>query len=48
MTDFYQQQQTGVNTDWSTHSTARIATAAALGGRDRLTEVLHNLGFEIR
>ena len=48
MTDFYQQQQTGVNSDWSTHSTARIANAAALGGRDRLTEVLHNLGFEIR
>lgn len=48
MTDFYQQQQTGINVDWSTHSTARIATAAALGGRDRLTEVLHNLGFAIR
>jgi len=48
MTNFYQQQQTGINVDWSTHSTARIATASALGGRDRLTEVLHNLGFEIR
>lgn len=48
MTNFYQQQQTGVNSDWSTHSTARVANAAALGGRDRLTEILHNLGFEIR
>ncbi|WP_286393398.1 NADPH-dependent oxidoreductase [Pseudanabaena mucicola] len=48
MTNFYQQQQTGVNSDWSTHSTARVANAAALGGRDRLTAILHNLGFEIR
>ncbi|MCA6584759.1 MAG: NADPH-dependent oxidoreductase, partial [Pseudanabaena sp. M34BS1SP1A06MG] len=38
----------GVNSDWSTHSTARVANAAALGGRDRLTAILHNLGFEIR
>ncbi len=48
MTEFYQQQQMAVVGDWSQHSVERIATAASLGGRDCLREVLQLLGFQLR
>lgn len=33
--------------DWVAHSLKRVATAQALGGRDRLKESLQRLGFPL-
>ena len=34
--------------DWTAQATARLASAKAMSGRDRMREALHNLGFELR
>lgn len=43
---FYEAQQMQAG-DWVSHSLQRVATAQALGGRDRLKQVLHKLGFPL-
>lgn len=48
MKDFYASQNMNIPGDWSEHSSKRVATAESLSGRDRLQEVLRNLGFELR
>ncbi|MBD2102794.1 NADPH-dependent oxidoreductase [Leptolyngbya sp. FACHB-261] len=48
MTDFYQQQQMEVPGNWAQHSAKRVAGPDSLSGRDRLHQVLKNLGFELR
>ena len=48
MRRFYDAQKRAVKGDWSQHSARRIATAAALGGRDDLRAVLVELGFALR
>jgi nitroreductase len=48
MAQFYQEQQMNVQGDWTHHSVERIKDAAALKGRDRLREVLQQLGFSLR
>lgn len=45
--NFYEQQQMNVQGDWSQHSVERVESTAALKGRDRLQEVLKNLGFPL-
>lgn len=47
MQRFYESQQMTVAGDWVEHSLKRVATAQALGGRDRLKEILQNLGFPL-
>jgi nitroreductase len=47
MQQFYESQQMNVAGDWVEHSLKRVATAQALGGRDRLREQLHRLGFPL-
>ena len=47
MQQFYESQQMNVAGDWVEHSLKRVATAQALGGRDRLKEQLHRLGFPL-
>ncbi|BAY09180.1 NADPH-dependent oxidoreductase [Calothrix sp. NIES-2098] len=48
MKAFYNSQQMNVPGDWSEHSAKRIAFIESLSGRDKLREVLNNLGFELR
>ncbi|MFA7607299.1 MAG: NADPH-dependent oxidoreductase [Rhodocyclaceae bacterium] len=48
MADFYAAQGMNVRGNWSAHSAKRIADAASLTGRDRLTEALHALGFALK
>lgn len=48
MKDFYAAEKMPVDGDWSEHSVRRIATVASLSGRDRLREVLKDLGFGLR
>jgi len=45
--EFYTEQQMNVAGDWSEHSAGRIATVESLRGRDRLRQVLNNLGFKL-
>ena len=47
MQQFYTSQQMSVASDWVEHSLKRVATAQALGGRDRLKEALQRLGFPL-
>lgn len=47
MQQFYQAQQMQVAGTWVEHSLKRVATAQALGGRDRLREALHRLGLPL-
>jgi nitroreductase len=47
MQQFYESQQMNIAGDWVEHSLKRVATAEALGGRDRLKEQLHRLGFPL-
>ncbi len=48
MQDFYQAQQMNVSGDWTEHSVKRVASGAALTGRDRLKVALQNLGFQLQ
>lgn len=48
MQTFYQSQQMTVAGDWREHSLKRVATVAALNGRDRLRTALQTLGFLLR
>ncbi|HWA72395.1 MAG TPA: NADPH-dependent oxidoreductase [Polyangiaceae bacterium] len=49
MTEFYSAQGMQVPAGgWSLHSARRVQSAAALNGRHRLLETLHNLGFPLR
>jgi nitroreductase len=48
MKQFYDSQKMNVPGDWSEHSAKRIAFAESLSGRDKLRQVLNNLGFELR
>ena len=49
MQHFYASRQMPVpDGGWSFHTARRLATAAALNGRDRLREALARLGFELR
>ncbi|OCQ99096.1 NADPH-dependent oxidoreductase [Nostoc sp. MBR 210] len=48
MKQFYDSQKMNVPGDWSEHSAKRIAFAESLSGRDKLQQVLKNLGFELR
>jgi nitroreductase len=43
----YTEQKMNVAGDWSEHSAKRVATVDSLGGRDRLREILNNLGFKL-
>jgi hypothetical protein len=45
MQQFYDAQHMSVAGDWVEHSLKRVATAEALGGRDRLKERLQRLGL---
>ncbi len=45
--EFYTEQKMNIAGDWSEHSAGRIATVESLRGRDRLREVLNNLGFKL-
>ena len=47
MQQFYATQHMSVTGDWVEHSLKRVATAQALGGRDRLKESLQRLGFPL-
>ncbi|WP_036479433.1 NADPH-dependent oxidoreductase [Myxosarcina sp. GI1] len=47
MQQFYASQQMNVSGDWVEHSLKRVATVQSLGGRDRLREVLRQLGFSL-
>lgn len=49
MTRFYRQQRMQVpEGGWSVHSAKRVASVAALRGRDRLRQALQALGFALR
>jgi hypothetical protein len=49
MARFYAEQKMDVpDGGWSLHSAKRVASAAALRGRDRLRPVLGRLGFALR
>lgn len=49
MREFYTEQRMAVPAGgWSVHSSQRVATVAALRGRDRLRAALGALGFELR
>jgi len=49
MVEFYTEQRMAVPAGgWSVHSGQRVATVAALRGRDRLRAALNALGFELR
>ncbi|MBW4585478.1 NADPH-dependent oxidoreductase [Aetokthonos hydrillicola Thurmond2011] len=48
MKAFYAEQQMNITGDWSEHSAKRVAFAQSLSGRDRLSEALKNLGFQLR
>jgi hypothetical protein len=45
--EFYTEQKMNVAGDWSEHSSGRIASVESLRGRDRLRQVLNNLGFKL-
>jgi nitroreductase len=45
--DFYTEQQINIGVDWSEHSSQRIANVESLRGRDKLRQVLNNLGFKL-
>ncbi|ARV60562.1 NADPH-dependent oxidoreductase [Nostocales cyanobacterium HT-58-2] len=47
MKEFYTEQKMNVSSDWSEHSTERIATLEYLKGCKYLREVLNNLGFKL-
>lgn len=47
MQRFYESQQMNVAAHWVDHSLKRVATAAALNGRDHLRKALQNLGFSL-
>lgn len=47
MKDFYNLQNMNVTGDWTEHSTKRVASAESLSGRQRLQEILQNLGFKL-
>ncbi len=47
MRRFYEAQQMQISGDWTNHSLQRVASPKALGGRERLKQVLHNLGFPL-
>jgi nitroreductase len=44
----YQREQGMREQDWTQQSIDRVKDKAALRGRDRMKEALHNLGFELR
>ena len=48
MARFYAEQGMDVRGNWSEHSARRVASAAALMGRDVLHDVLSELGFPLR
>lgn len=48
MAEFYQKHQMEVNGDWSDHSVDRITSAARLGSRIQLREILNRLGFALQ
>lgn len=48
MTAFYASQGMKVRGTWSNHSAKRVRDAAALSGRDRLVDALHQLGFALK
>ena len=49
MQRFYTEQRMDIpEGGWSLHSARRVASAAALSGRDRLRAALEALGFELR
>lgn len=48
MRSFYTEQQMAVTGDWSEHSIQRVASAASLSGRDRLRQILNQLGFPLQ
>jgi len=47
MKAFYASQNMN-NPVWSEHSRERLRDGGSLRGRDRLTQALHGLGFELR
>ena len=47
MSEFYAEQGMA-QSDWSSTVMARVRSARALNGRDRMTEALRNLGFPLR
>ena len=48
MSAFYASQDMKVRGTWSNHSAKRVRDTAALSGRDRLVEALHNRGFKLK
>jgi nitroreductase len=49
MADFYAEQRMNApEGGWSVHSSQRVASVAALRGRDRLRQALSALGFDLR
>lgn len=48
MRSFYAEQQMSVSGDWSEHSLKRVASGASLSGRDRLRQILQQLGFPLQ
>lgn len=48
MTSFYAEQQMRVEGDWTEHSMKRVAGPQSLAGRDKLREVLAQMGFGMR
>ena len=48
MSDFYASQGMKVRGTWSNHSAKRVRDTAALSGRDRLVEALHQRGFKLK
>ncbi|WP_438010348.1 NADPH-dependent oxidoreductase [Sorangium sp. So ce321] len=48
MERFYAKERMGVQGSWSRHSAARVESAQALRGRDRLRAALSSMGFELR
>ncbi|AUX31756.1 MULTISPECIES: hypothetical protein [Sorangium] len=48
MERFYARERMGVQGSWSRHSAARVASAQALRGRDRLRAALSAMGFRLQ
>ncbi|WP_437839832.1 hypothetical protein [Sorangium sp. So ce1153] len=48
MERFYAKERMGVQGSWSRHSAARVESAQALRGRDRLRAALLSMGFGLR
>ncbi|XXY48482.1 NADPH-dependent oxidoreductase [Sorangium sp. So ce269] len=48
MERFYAKERMGVQGSWSRHSAARVESAQALRGRDRLRAALSSMGFGLR